>query len=81
MVCREVRGAGRGTSRRGPSGHWDGHPACRPLRSRRPSFDTGMRRECNASSGEPDEIPDNEVNAHLGNPGLSNLPEGSGTCD
>ena len=32
MVCREVRETGRGTSRRGPSGRPDGHPACRPLR-------------------------------------------------
>jgi hypothetical protein len=70
MVCREIRGTGRGTSRRGPSGHSNDDPACRPLRSRRFSFDAGMRRVCNASSGEPVEVPDNEVNAHLGNPGL-----------
>jgi hypothetical protein len=25
----------------------------------------------NACSGEPDEVPDNEVKAHLGNPGLN----------
>jgi hypothetical protein len=30
-----------------------------------------MRRVCNACSGEPVEVPDNEVNAHLGNPGYS----------
>jgi hypothetical protein len=28
-----------------------------------------MRRVCTASLGEPVEVPDNEVNAHLGNPG------------
>ena len=69
MVRREVRETGRGTSRRGPSGRPDGHPACRPLRSRRFSLDTGMRPVSNACSGEPGEVPDNEVNAHLGNPG------------
>jgi hypothetical protein len=69
MVRREVRATGRGTSRRGPSGRSDGHPACRPPRSRRFSLDTEMRRVSNASSGEPGEVPDNEVNAHLGNPG------------
>jgi hypothetical protein len=29
-----------------------------------------MRPASNARSGEPDEVLDNEVNAHLGNPGL-----------
>jgi Domain of unknown function (DUF4440) len=29
-----------------------------------------MPRVSNACSGEPGEVPDNEVNAHLGNPGL-----------
>jgi hypothetical protein len=29
----------------------------------------GMRRVCNAYSGEPSEVSDGEVNAHLGNPG------------
>jgi hypothetical protein len=28
-----------------------------------------MRRVSNASSGEPGEVQDHEVNAHLGNPG------------
>jgi hypothetical protein len=36
------------------------------------SFDTGMRRVSNGSSGDPGEVSDNEVNAHLGNPGLPN---------
>ena len=67
MVRREVRMTGQGTSRRGPSGH----PARRPLRSRRFSLDTGLRPVSDACSGEPREVPDNEVNAHLGNPGLS----------
>jgi hypothetical protein len=70
MVCREVREAGRRTSRKGPSGHPDGHPACRPCRSRRFFLDAGMRPVSNTCSGEPNEVPDNEVNAHLGNPGL-----------
>ena len=70
MVRREVRETGRGTSRRGPSGRPDGHPARRPLRSRRVFLDTGMRPLSNACSGEPGEYPDSEVNAHLGNPGL-----------
>jgi hypothetical protein len=70
MVCWEVRVTGRGTSRRGPSGRSDGHPACRPLRSRRFSLDTGMRPVSNACSGQPGEVPDDEVNSHLGNPGL-----------
>lgn len=64
MVCREVRETGRRTSRRGQSGH----PACRPRRSYRFFFDAGMRPVSNACSGEPDEVPDREVNAHLGNP-------------
>ena len=29
-----------------------------------------MRPVSNACSGEPGEVPDDEVNAHLGNPGL-----------
>lgn len=28
-----------------------------------------MRPVYNACSGEPDDVPDDEVNAHLGNPG------------
>jgi hypothetical protein len=30
-----------------------------------------MRRGSNASSGDPGEVPDEEINAHLGNPGLN----------
>ena len=71
MVCREVREVGRSTSPRGPSGHSDGHPACRPLRPRRFSFDAGMRQVSNACSGEPVEVVDGEVNTHLGNPCLA----------
>ena len=70
MVCREMREVGRRTSRRVPSGHPDGHPACRPRRSRRFFLDAAMLPVSNACSGESDEVPDNEVNAHLGNPGL-----------
>ncbi len=73
MVCHEVREVGRRTSRRVPSGH----PACRPRRCRRSFFDAGMRPVCNACSGEPDEFPDHEVNAHLRYPG-SGIGERSG---
>ena len=66
MVCHAVMVTGRGTSRRGAS---DGYPACRPLRSRRFSLDTGIQLVSNACLGKPGEVPDNEVNAHLGNPG------------
>ena len=69
MVRREGSETGRRTSRRGPSGHPDGHPACRPRRSRHFILDTGMRPVSNTCLGEPDEVRDNEVNAHLGNPG------------
>ncbi len=69
MVCRKVRATGRGTSRTGPSGRRFRHLACRLPRSRRFSLDPGMRPVSNACSGEPGEVPDDEVNAHLGNPG------------
>jgi hypothetical protein len=69
MVRREVKETGRRASRRGPPGRLDGHPARRPRRSRRFFLDTGMRPVSNRYSGETDEVPDNEVNAHLGNPG------------
>ena len=36
------------------------------------SLDTGMWRVSKVSSGEPGEAPDNEVNAHPGNPGDPN---------
>ena len=45
------------------------HPARRPPRSRHFSLDTGTRRVSNARSGEAGDVPDDEVNAHLGNPG------------
>jgi hypothetical protein len=76
MVCREVRETGRGTSRTGPSGRLFRHLACRPPQSRRFVLDTGMRPVPNASSGEPGEVPDDEVNAHLGNPG-----QGKDSCE
>jgi hypothetical protein len=52
----------------------DAYPACRPPRSCRFFLDTVMRRGSNASSGGPGEVPDNQVNAHLGNPGLVECP-------
>jgi hypothetical protein len=69
MVCREARETGRRTSHRGPSRNPDGPLACRPGQSRLLLLDQGMRLVSNACSGEPDEVPDNKVNAHLGNPG------------
>src|SRR5215208_5206076 len=54
--------------RTGPLGRSDGHRACRPLRIRRFPLDTAMPRVSNACSGEPGEVPDNEVNAHLESP-------------
>ena len=32
--------------------------------------------ESNASSGDPGEVPDDEVNAHLGNPGVEEFANG-----
>lgn len=69
MVRRELREAGQGTSRRGPPGRPVGPPAGRPLQIRRFFFDTGMRPVSDACSRAPGEAPDNEVDAHLGNPG------------
>ncbi len=69
MVCREARETGRRTSHREPTTHPDGPPACRPRQSRRLLLDPGMRLVSNACSEDPDEVPDNKVNAHLGNPG------------
>ena len=68
MVRGEVRGTGRGTSRTGPSGRLFRRLACRPPQTRRFSLDTGMRPVSNACPGESGEVPDVEVNAHLGNP-------------
>ena len=45
-------------------------PGCERL-PRRFSLDAGMRRVSNVCSGEPGEVPDNEVNTHLGNPGCA----------
>jgi hypothetical protein len=53
----------------GPPGRPVGHPACRPLRPRRFSMDTGMRPVSKAFSGDPGEVPDGTVSAHLGNRG------------
>jgi hypothetical protein len=69
MGRHEVRATGRGI-RRGTSVWSDGYPACRPLRSSPIFFlDSGMPPMPNACSGEPGEVPDDEVNAHLRNPG------------
>ncbi len=69
MVRREVRETGRGTSRGGRRGVRSGIRLADRSESRRFSLDTGMRPVSNACSGEPGEVPDDEVNAHLGNPG------------
>ena len=75
MVCREARETGRGTSRTGPPGRRFRHLARWLPRSRRFSLDLGMRPVSNACSGEPGEVPNDEVNAHLGNPGLDCNPD------
>ena len=67
MVRREVGETGRGTSRTGPPGRSVEHPACRPLRSRRFFLNTSIRPVSNASSGESGEVPEDVVDAHLGN--------------
>jgi len=56
---------------RGRRGVRPGIRLCRPLQSRRFFLDKGMRPVSNACSGEPGEVPDDEVNAHLGNLGSS----------
>ena len=71
MVCREVREASRGTNRRGRRGAWSGILLADRSKSRRISLDPGPRSESNVYSGEPREVPDAEVNLHLGNLGLS----------
>src|SRR5262245_34417311 len=64
MVCREVMVIGQGTSRRNPPARPVGYPACRPLRICHFSLDSGMQPVSNLFSGEPGEVPDNEINAH-----------------
>src|SRR3954462_2541285 len=58
----------------GPSAVYRGgrsasRPAGRPGFSAYP-LDRGIRPASNASSGDPSEVADGEVKAHLGNPGL-----------
>jgi hypothetical protein len=69
MVWREARETGRRTSHRGPSRYPDGPLPCRRRQSRLLLLDPGMRLVSNACSGEPDEVPDNKVNAHPRNSG------------
>src|SRR3954454_20976718 len=69
MIRRVVKVTGRGTSRRGPRGARTGRRLAHRSASRQFSLDTGNRSESNARSGEPGEVLDVEVNAHLGNPG------------
>ena len=67
-----VEGRGNGSEGRAEGGRRDArtglHLADRS-ESRRFSLDTGMRPVSNACSGGVGEAPDDEVNAHLGNPG------------
>jgi hypothetical protein len=69
MVRREVGGLAKGRAEGGRRGARTGIRLCRSPRSHRFSLDMGMRRVSNACSGEPGEVPDEEVNAQLGNPG------------
>ena len=69
MVCREVGALAKGRAEWGRRGARTGIYLCRSPRSRRFSLDLGIRRMSNACSGEPGEVPDEEVNAQLGNPG------------
>jgi hypothetical protein len=55
-----------------PDGEWFGSrlsPSRDGLEKGRFFLDMGMRWVSNACSGEPGEVPSDEVNAHLGNPG------------
>ena len=69
MVRREMRGAGRVTSRRGRKGVRSGIRLAD--RSDRADYflDTGILPGSTVCSGQRSEIPDNGVNTHLGNPG------------
>jgi hypothetical protein len=78
MVCHEVMVIGRGKSRRCPRARPVGYPACRPLRIFHFSLDSGMRPMSHVFSGEPGEVPESEVNAHLGNPGSNMRSEEAG---
>jgi hypothetical protein len=69
MACRQVREASRGTNRRGSRGARAGILLADRSESRRISLDTGTWSQSNADSGEPREVPDAEVNLHLGNRG------------
>jgi hypothetical protein len=68
MVRGEQREPCRERVARARRGVRPGIRLCRPLQSRRFYLDEGMRPVYNACSGEPGEVPDDEVNAHLGNP-------------
>jgi hypothetical protein len=65
-MVRSGNSGGSEVIHKGPTRCSDGHPACRPRRFRRFWLDTEMRPVSNAYSGEPDEVPDSKVNAHLG---------------
>src|SRR3954452_6236870 len=74
MIRRVVKVTGRGTSRRGPRGARTGRRLAHRSASRQFFLDTGNRPESNACSGEPGEVPEDEVNAHLGDPGQQFQP-------
>ena len=76
MVRRELRKPVKNRVVGGPSGRPIGHPARRPPISPAYPLDSGIRPESNASSGDPGEVPDDEVNAHLGNPGVEEFANG-----
>jgi hypothetical protein len=76
MVRRELRRPVKNRVVGRPSGRPIGHPARRPPISPAYPLDSGIRPESNASSGDSGEVPDDEVNAHLGNPGVEEFANG-----
>ena len=68
LVCPEVMVTGRGRSRRGRR-NVRSDIRLAAAQSHRFFLDTGIRRVSNACSGEPGDVPDDQVIAHLGNPG------------
>jgi hypothetical protein len=69
MLPRVVRATDRGSRRSGPSGVRLGIRLVSRSDCRRIFLDARMRPVSLLRSVEPDGVPDNEINIHLGNPG------------